>query len=104
MVHQIGRQSMATTKKKAVVNADQEQLGKIHDLVRSGIYGSVSEFFRDAVTEKLDRIRQEQIADAVERYCAAGHADEDLDLIGSQALPGRRAPRSAKKRSRRASR
>ncbi len=36
--------------------------------------------------EKLRRIEQEQIAEAVERYCAAGHAVEDVELIEAQAF------------------
>lgn len=40
--------------------------------------------------EKLQRIERERIADAVERYCRAGHADEDVDMVlprGAGGLP-----------------
>jgi hypothetical protein len=47
--------------------------------------------------EKLRRIDQEGIAEAVERYCAAGHAEEDLNLIGAQML-GFAAPTRSRRR------
>ena len=43
--------------------------------------------------EKLQRIERERLAEAVERYCAAGHAVEDLDLIDAQAFDGKQAAR-----------
>jgi len=94
---------MATAKQKAVVNADKEQLSQVQDLVRNGRYESVSEFFREAVAEKLARVADEQIAEAVERYCAAGHTEEDRDLVEAQAFVGAKLPRKSKV-ARRASR
>ena len=79
-----------SSKQKAVVNAEKSQIERVQRLVEAGHYGSLSEFVRDAVNEKLARIEQGRIAEAVERYCAAGHADEDEDLISGQAAPCRR--------------
>jgi len=52
----------------------------------------MSAFVREAIEEKPRRIEQDRVADAVERYCAAGHADEDLDLIATQAIEGSAGP------------
>ena len=39
----------------------------------------------------LEAVEEDRGAEAVERYCAAGHADEDLDLIAVQTFePTRR--------------
>jgi hypothetical protein len=35
----------------------------------------------------LQRLEADRIAETVERYCAAGHADEDADLIEAQIPP-----------------
>jgi len=94
---------VATAKQKAVVKADKERLGQVQDLVRNGRYESVSEFFREAVAEKLARVAEGQIAEAVEGYCAAGHAEEDRDLVEAQAFVGEKLPRKSKV-ARRASR
>ncbi len=59
-------------------------------MIDSGRYRTVSEFVREAVAEKLERIDQARIAEAVESYCVAGYADEDSDLIGAQAFEGKR--------------
>ena len=84
---------MASGKRKAVVNAESAQLDRVQRLVGSGRYRSLSEFVREAVEEKLQRIEQERVAEAVERYCVAGHAEEDIDLIGAQADRERRSSR-----------
>lgn len=94
---------MRSTKQKAVVNAERSQLERVQRLVQDGRYRTVSEFVREAVAEKLERIEQDQVSEAVARYCAAGHADEDIDLIGAQAFEGPRRSR-ARTGSRRASR
>ena len=89
------------TKQKAVVNAEKSQLERIQGLINRRRYRSFSEFVREAVEEKLGRIEQDRVTEAVERYCAAGHADEDTDLITAQAFERkRRSPKS--KGSRRA--
>ena len=87
---------MKATKQKAVINAEKSQLDRVQRLIDSGRYRTVSEFVREAVEEKLDRLDQLQVAEAVERYCAAGLADEDADLIEAQAFGGR--PRQARRR------
>jgi Arc/MetJ-type ribon-helix-helix transcriptional regulator len=94
---------VGSAKRKAVVNAEQSQLDRVQRLIDAGRYRTVSEFVREAVDEKLERIEQDRIAEAVERYVAAGHANEDGDLIDAQAFDVKRAPRHDK-RSRRAAR
>lgn len=94
---------MDTRKRKAVINADASHIERIRPLLEAGRYRTLSEFVREAMEEKLQRVEQERIAEAVERYCAAGHADEDVELIASQAIDTEHA--SAKPRgSRRAKR
>jgi Arc/MetJ-type ribon-helix-helix transcriptional regulator len=73
-------------KKRAVVNAEAGQLERIEALVASRRYRSLSDFVREAVDEKLARIDRDLLADEVARYCAAGHAGEDDELIGAQAI------------------
>lgn len=84
-----------------VVNAERFQLERVEQLVEQGRYRTVSEFMREAVDEKLERVEQDRIAEAVERYCAAGHADEDSDLVEGQAFDA--PPPRQSKRARRAS-
>lgn len=77
---------MKPAKQKAVINAERSQLERVHRLIQRGRYRTVSEFVREAVEEKLARLEADRVAEAVERYCAAGHGDEDTDLIGAQAF------------------
>lgn len=42
------------------------------------------------VKAKLERLEKARLAEAVKRYCAAGHALEDTDLIDAQAFPSKR--------------
>jgi Arc/MetJ-type ribon-helix-helix transcriptional regulator len=94
---------MGTTKRKTVINAEASQIERVQPLIDAGRYRTLSEFVREAMDEKLQRIERERIAEAVERYCAAGYAAEDLDLIELQAFDSK--PRSHKLRgSRRAKR
>ena len=94
---------MGTTKRKTVINAEASQIERAQSLIDAGRYRTLSEFVREALDEKLQRIERERIAEAVERYCAAGHAAEDLDLIDVQAFESK--PPSHKARgSRRAKR
>jgi Arc/MetJ-type ribon-helix-helix transcriptional regulator len=74
------------TKKKAVFTAEPEQLEQIEALVRSGRYRSASAFLREAIREKLTRLKRERLEQQVAQYCAEGHALEDDELIGLQAL------------------
>ena len=94
---------MKPAKQKAVINAERAQLERVQGFIRRGRYRTVSEFVREAVDEKLARLEADRVAEAVERYCAAGHAAEDADLIGAQAF-GTRTRGDQKKRSRRAAR
>ena len=94
---------VGTLKRKAVINAEASQIERVQPLIDAGRYRTLSEFVREAMDEKLHRIEQERIAEAVERYCAAGHADEDVELIDVQAFdtkrssPKPRGPRRAKR-------
>ena len=85
------------TKRRAVVNADATDLRRVEELVASGRYRTVSDFVREAVHEKLARAEAEVLHDEVARYCAAGHADEDLDLIRAQAFDGPQQTRAKPK-------
>jgi len=69
------------TKRRVVVNADAADLRLVEELVASGRYRTVSDFVREAVHEKLVRAEAEVLEDEVARYCAAGYANEDPDLI-----------------------
>ena len=91
---------MSTAKRKAVINAEQSQLERVQRLIDSGRYRTVSQFVREAVDEKLARIEQDRIAEAVERYVAAGHAHEDSDLIEAQAFDAKDSPRRIKRAQR----
>ena len=77
---------VGTTKRKAVINAEASQIERVQPLIDAGRYRTLSEFVREAMDEKLQRIERERIAEAVERYCAAGHAAEDIELITAQAF------------------
>jgi Arc/MetJ-type ribon-helix-helix transcriptional regulator len=73
-------------KKKAVFSADAAQLEEIQEVVRSRRYRSASEFLREAIDEKLGRLRRDVLAEQVTRYCVRGYAKEDENLIASQAI------------------
>lgn len=81
---------MARTKRKSVISADAEHLARVAELIRVGRYQTLSEFVREAMAEKLERLRRVRLAEQVARYCEQGYQDEDLDLIAVQAFPGRR--------------
>lgn len=87
---------MGTTKRKTVINAEAAQIERVQPLIAAGRYRTLSEFVREAVDEKLQRIEGERMAEAVERYCAAGHAAEDLDLIATQTFGRKRPARTAR--------
>ncbi len=95
--------AVRATKQKTVISGDKSQMERVRRLVDAGRYPSVSDFVREALAEKLERLDEASVAEAVERYCKAGHADEDIDLIDRQGFdvtPA--APR--RKRSARATR
>jgi Arc/MetJ-type ribon-helix-helix transcriptional regulator len=73
-------------KKKAVFTAEPDQLNQIQEMVRRGKYRSSSEFLREAIDEKLDRLRGDLLAEQVARYCENRYADEDEGLIPRQAF------------------
>lgn len=80
---------------KAVINADRRQLVAIERLVDKGAYASTSQFVREALDEKLERLREARLSDQVARYAAAGLGDEDDDLVAAQAFPTERGRRRA---------
>lgn len=73
-------------KKKAVFTAEPEQLDEIEAVVRSGRYKSTSAFLREAIREKLARIRRERLEKQVAQYCAEADSLDDAGLIGIQAI------------------
>lgn len=75
-----------SAKKKAVFTAEPEQIDQIQEMVRRGKYRSSSEFLREAIDEKLDRLRGDLLAEQVARYCRSRYADEDEGLIVRQAF------------------
>lgn len=79
-------QSMAPRKQKTVFTAEPKQLAEIQSFVRSGRYRSSSEFLREAIDEKVQRLYRERLADQLERYCAEGYASEDGDLVELQSF------------------
>jgi Arc/MetJ-type ribon-helix-helix transcriptional regulator len=74
------------TKRKAVFTAEPEQLEQIQEIVRKGRYRTSSEFLREAIDEKLERLRRDVLAEQVARYCSEGYAGDDEGLIGGQAF------------------
>ena len=77
---------MGLSKRKTVFNGDEEVLQQVKELIASGRYKSLSEFVREAMAEKLKHLRQQHLNEAVVRYCAAGYAGEDSEMIRAQAL------------------
>lgn len=77
---------MAIPKRKTVFTAEPEQLERIREVVESGRYRSSSELIREAIDEKLERVRRERLAEKVADYCERGYADEDDGLIEVQAF------------------
>lgn len=77
---------MVQTKRKTVFSADATQLEQIQDAVRRGQYRTSSEFLREAIDEKLAKLRRDRLVEQVADYCDAGFAREDEDLIAAQAL------------------
>ncbi len=87
------------TKRRTVINADARQIERVGKLIAQGRYRTMSDFVREAVDEKLARVEDALLVDEVARYCDAGHADEDTDLIAAQAFdPEPRVPVGKKQR------
>ncbi len=82
------------TKRRTVINADARQVEKVGRLIAAGRYRTISDFVREAVDEKLERIEDALLADEVARYCESGHADEDTELIAAQAFDPQPSTRS----------
>ena len=87
-----------------MVNAYAHQLRRVEKLVASGRYRTLSDFVREALDEKLARVEEEVLADEVERYCAAGYAHEDGDLIAAQTIDPAPEPPAQRRKRRRATR
>ena len=81
---------MAPRRQKAVFTADPEQLRQLRVIVQSRRYRSASELLREAIDEKLERLRRERLAGQVDRYCDEGLGAEDSGLVESQALGRKR--------------
>ena len=77
-------------KQKTVFTADPEQVRQIRIVVQSRRYRSASALLREAIDEKLERLRRERLAAQVDRYCEAGLGEEDLGLVESQAFGHKR--------------
>jgi len=77
---------MAASKRETVFNVCAEQFEQIQEVVRSGRYRSASEFLREAIDEKLERLRQDRVADQVARYCREDLGLDDDGLVESQAF------------------
>ena len=94
-MHRATTPVVVARKQKAVVNADAQHLARIEELVRQGKYKTVSEFVREAMAEKLERLRRVRLQEQVARYHEAGNDEEEADLVAWQAFPGtkRRAKR-----------
>lgn len=82
---------MAVSKRKAVISARKEHLDEIGALVQGGRYRTVSEFVREAVAEKLERLQRVRLAEQVARYCEEVSRGEDAELISWQAFDERSA-------------
>jgi Arc/MetJ-type ribon-helix-helix transcriptional regulator len=95
---------MASTRRKAVVNAEGGDLERVEQLVAEGAYPSVSAFVREAMAEKLARIGDARLREQVSQYCLDGHAAEDDELIAGQAIAAEPRVPYRSKGSRRAKR
>lgn len=68
---------MAHVKKKIVFVAETGQVYGIRDHVKNGRYRNASDFLREAVNEKLARLRRERLTKQVANYCnETGDASE----------------------------
>lgn len=77
---------MVAAKRKAVISAERIHLEEVEALVQAGRYRTVSHFVRDAVAEKLERLRRERLAEQVSRYCEAGTSGADDELVAWQGF------------------
>lgn len=73
------------TRKKAVISAEPDVLSEVQALVRKGAYPTVSAFVREAMADKLARVRNLELREQVAKYCRA--VGDDDELIAAQAFP-----------------
>ena len=74
-------------RKKAVISAEPAALAEVEALVRRGAYPTVSAFMREAIADKLARVRNLELREQVAEYCREGGREEDDELIAAQAFP-----------------
>jgi Arc/MetJ-type ribon-helix-helix transcriptional regulator len=72
-------------RKKAVVSTEPAVLAEVEALVRRGAYATVSAFVREAMADKLARVRSLELREQVAKYCR--EAGDDNELIAAQAFP-----------------
>jgi Arc/MetJ-type ribon-helix-helix transcriptional regulator len=77
---------MAPTKKKTVFNAEPGQLEEIQAVVSTGRFRSASELLREAIDEKLERLRRERLEAQVESFVAEPTEAWDDGLVDLQAI------------------
>lgn len=77
---------MSQLKEKRVFTAEPNQLEQIQAAVRSGKFRSASQFLREAIDEKLEKLRRQRLAEQVERYCNEGYSGENAHFIEKQAF------------------
>ena len=77
---------MAPTKKKTVFNADPGQLDEIRKVVSTGRFRSASELLREAIDEKLERLRRERLDAQVESFVAEPTEAWDDEIVDLQAF------------------
>ena len=88
------------TKRRTVISAEAAHVRRAGALVAAGRYRTLSDFVREAMDEKLARLEHELLADEVERYCAAGHGEEDGELIAAQAVEPSARSQTGRRRTR----
>lgn len=66
--------------------AERAQLEEIEAFVRSGRYASASAFFREAIREKLLRLRRERLEQQVADYCDERDLRDGEELVRAQAF------------------
>ena len=74
-------------RKKAVISAEPAVLAEVEALVQRGAYPTVSAFVREAMSDKLARVRNLELREQVAKYCREGSDKDDDELISAQAFP-----------------
>ncbi len=77
-------------KQQTVFTADAEQVRQIRIVVQSRRYRGASALLREAIDEKLERLRRERLAAQLDRYCDEGLGEEDPGVVESQAFGHKR--------------